>query len=178
VTSLTTRTVETHRSWTRHLCCTTRRNSTFDKHHRAHSHHYHHDCHHSLTPKDELAVIKRKLHNLKREKKAFRTLVLILGALLICWLPFFVTLPVISILKVRGIITDANTENIWFKIAFWLGYCNSAVRIGQRTHVYDAWTCSMCSCLVQSICLRIFESCYTTSISTSDMSPSVLLLLP
>jgi len=58
-------------------------------------------------------------------KKAFRTLGLILSALLICWLPFFVTLPVMSILKHHGMINDENTENTWFKITFWLGYCNS-----------------------------------------------------
>ena len=74
-------------------------------------------------------IIKRKMHNLKREKKAFRTLGLILGALLICWLPFFVTLPLMSILKHQGMIKDENTENTWFKITFWLGYCNSAVSI-------------------------------------------------
>ncbi len=81
----------------------------------------------SMVPIDELLIIKRKLHNLKREKKAFRTVGLILGALLICWLPFFVTLPVMSILKHEEVIQDENTENTWFKIAFWLGYCNSAV---------------------------------------------------
>jgi hypothetical protein len=72
-------------------------------------------------------LIKRKLHNLKREKKAFRTLGLILSALLICWLPFFVTLPVMSILTHHHMVTDNNAESTWFKITFWLGYCNSAV---------------------------------------------------
>jgi len=85
------------------------------------------ECNTQLSQNDELILIKRKLHNLKREKKAFRTVGLILGALLICWLPFFVTLPVISILKHHGLINDENTENTWFKITFWLGYCNSAV---------------------------------------------------
>jgi hypothetical protein len=80
-----------------------------------------------MSPNDELLIIRRKLHNLKREKKAFRTLGLILSALLICWLPFFVTLPVMSILKHYAMINDVNTESTWFKITFWLGYCNSAV---------------------------------------------------
>lgn len=82
-----------------------------------------------MSRNDELLIVKRKLHNLKREKKAFRTLGLILSALLICWLPFFVTLPVISILKHHGILTAEDTENTWFKITFWLGYCNSAVSV-------------------------------------------------
>jgi adrenergic receptor alpha-1B len=80
-----------------------------------------------MQPNAELVLITRKIHNLKSEKKAFRTLCLILGALLICWLPFFVTLPVMSILKHHGFINDENAANTWFKIAFWLGYCNSAV---------------------------------------------------
>lgn len=88
-----------------------------------------------MSPNDELLIIKRKLHNLRREKKAFRTLGLILGALLICWLPFFVTLPVVSILKAHQVIDDDSNESTWFKIAFWLGYCNSAVSpsSGKRT---------------------------------------------
>lgn len=80
-----------------------------------------------MSPNDQLLIIKRKLHNLKREKKAFRTLGLILGALLICWLPFFITLPVTSILKHLGKISDKITESPWFKVPFWLGYFNSAV---------------------------------------------------
>jgi hypothetical protein len=85
-----------------------------------------------MSANAELQIIKRKLHNLKREKKAFRTVGLILGALLICWLPFFVTLPLISILKHHGIMKDENMENTWFKITFWLGYCNSAVSLNLK----------------------------------------------
>lgn len=81
----------------------------------------------TMCPNDELLIIKRKLYNLKREKKAFRTLGLILSVLLICWLPFFVTLPVMSILKKYGVIENEDIGKTWFKIAFWLGYCNSAV---------------------------------------------------
>ncbi|CAF3349562.1 unnamed protein product [Rotaria sp. Silwood1] len=80
-----------------------------------------------MSSSDELAVIKHKLHNLKCEKKAFRTVGLILGALLICWLPFFVTLPLMSILKDYEMIQDEKAANIWFKITFWLGYINSAL---------------------------------------------------
>ena len=96
----------------------------------------------SICPNDELLIIRRKLHNLKREKKAFRTLGLILSALLICWLPFFVTLPVMSILKHHGMVNDENTESTWFKIAFWLGYCNSAVR--EKCSAMDLLFCMVC----------------------------------
>lgn len=103
-----------------------KRNSTLQSLHLPHLHHH-------SAAREELAVIKSRLHNLRREKKAFHTLVLILGALLICWLPFFVTLPVISILKHLGFIKDENTENTWFKITFWLGYCNSAVSFSRSS---------------------------------------------
>ncbi|CAF1571890.1 unnamed protein product [Adineta ricciae] len=97
--------------------------------HLPHLPHLHHHNHHSgqISHNDELLIIRRKLNNLKREKKAFRTLGLILSALLICWLPFFVTLPTMAILKDHRVIKDENTGNTWFKITFWLGYCNSAL---------------------------------------------------
>ena len=116
-------------------------------------------------------IIKRKLHNLRREKKAFRAVGLILGALLICWLPFFVTLPLISILKHHGFIKDENTENTWFKITFWLGYCNSAVRRGFILFAMIFFIFSP----AQSICLCFFQSCNTSSISSSDLSSFLLL---
>ncbi|UJR35776.1 hypothetical protein I4U23_028524 [Adineta vaga] len=112
------------RSLGKRISSTINRNS---QPHLPHLPHFH--THHSgqMSPNDELIIIRRKLHNLRREKKAFRTLGLILSALLICWLPFFVTLPVMSILKSHHIIKDENTGNTWFKITFWLGYCNSAL---------------------------------------------------
>ncbi|CAF2391627.1 unnamed protein product [Rotaria sp. Silwood2] len=112
------------RSLSKRISSTFKRNSHTNTGHLSHYHHHHSG---QMSRNDELLIIKRKLHNLKREKKAFRTLGLILSALLICWLPFFVTLPLMSILKHHGIITAENTENTWFKITFWLGYCNSAL---------------------------------------------------
>lgn len=115
--------IKARRSVGKRISATLKRNSQT---YLPHLPHYHHHSSH-MSPNDQLLIIKRKLHNLKREKKAFRTLGLILGALLICWLPFFVTLPVMSILKHHGMVNDGNAESTWFKIAFWLGYCNSAV---------------------------------------------------
>ncbi|CAF3895499.1 unnamed protein product [Rotaria sp. Silwood2] len=109
-----------------------------------------------MSSNEELIIIKNKIHNLKCEKKAFRTVGLILGALLICWLPFFVTLPLMSILKDHGILKDEKIANIWFKITFWLGYINSAlnpfvyafsnraIRRGFREVIFRRFCCCIC----------------------------------
>ena len=129
--------MESGSSLTHHLsharrCLGQRITSTFKRQSQSTIPNYHQSLAERMCANDELMIIKRKLHNLKREKKAFRTLGLILGALLICWLPFFVTLPLTSILKRRGVFfKDEQTENTWFKITFWLGYCNSAVSFDQ-----------------------------------------------
>ena len=142
--------------------------------HLPHLPHFHHHNHHSgqISHNDELLIIRRKLNNLKREKKAFRTLGLILSALLICWLPFFVTLPTMGILKDHRVIKDENTGNTWFKITFWLGYCNSAVSFSMLskliTFLFDF--------LVKSICIRIFEPCHSTSIPSNYFSTFLLLV--
>lgn len=155
-----------YRSFGRRLFSKMKRNSTLQSLHLPH-------FHHQSAAREELVVIKRKLRNLKREKKAFHTLVLILGALLICWLPFFVTLPVISILKHVGWIKDENTENTWFKITFWLGYCNSAVSCSIFSFSSNDRSIDH---LAQSVCLRIFESSNSSSFSSSYLSTLLLFL--
>ncbi|CAF2119252.1 unnamed protein product [Rotaria magnacalcarata] len=102
------------------ILSTIRKNSIL---HNSHFSHYNN----SMSSNEELTILKHKLHNLRCEKKAFRTVGLILGALLICWFPFFLTLPLMAILKDYEIIKDDTIANTWFKITFWLGYCNSAL---------------------------------------------------
>uniref|UniRef100_UPI00398E9664 5-hydroxytryptamine receptor 1B-like isoform X1 n=1 Tax=Pristiophorus japonicus TaxID=55135 RepID=UPI00398E9664 len=68
------------------------------------------------------ALLERKRISAARERKATRTLGIILGAFIVCWLPFFIITLVMPICK----------QACWFHHAIfdvfnWLGYLNSLI---------------------------------------------------
>ncbi|CAI2730113.1 unnamed protein product [Schistosoma spindalis] len=76
-----------------------------------------------LSSRSYLSEIKKRVQRFTKERKAAKTLGIVMGVFVLCWLPFFVynTIKAVypSVLKTQ--------ENIIFPLVTWLGYLNSGV---------------------------------------------------
>ncbi|XP_055380911.1 octopamine receptor beta-1R-like isoform X2 [Condylostylus longicornis] len=76
---------------------------------------------HIPVPRPSIQIEQTAITSMRRERKAARTLGIIMSAFLLCWLPFFLWYITSSLCD------ECMTPKIVVGILFWIGYFNSAL---------------------------------------------------
>ncbi|KAJ3606055.1 hypothetical protein NHX12_028098 [Muraenolepis orangiensis] len=95
----------------------------------------------------------KKLLRFSREKKAAKTLGIVVGCFIACWLPFFLALTIGWYLVTCSVFPSCKPSPTVFQVCFWLGYFNSCI----NPMIYPCFSQEFKKAFQNVLCCRCFR---------------------